>query len=375
MLTMFRNWRDRREAFREMDRERRLNAEHVGFKVNDELAYAIAALREGDRPAAQQIWDAIHRRYPDEVIKSPEATRILMGLHRFDEAEALLKAGEKRHRGHHRFTVSLAELATERAQVSRKSADFDAAIGRWAVVRKQFPGVVEGYTSAASALLHQGRYAEAEVLATQAVDQFPNDIGGYLALAWAADHQQQWDLAVERWRRVQDRFQHRDAYVSCSRAMTNLGRYDEARTMIVAAEKNIGTDRSFAAELIRLDLAEGLHDKALAGWAGFLEKFPTYIYGYFDAAEAFLAMGNQGKAEDALRAAIDRFPQEQRPRQELARLFHYRLQYPAAADAWMQLREAFPDCEEAYTRGAEALDQAGRVDEAAQLRIEAGRRF
>jgi tetratricopeptide (TPR) repeat protein len=94
------------------------------------------------------------------------------------------------------------------------------------------------------------------------------------------------------------------------------------------------------------------------------------------ASEAFERLGEPAQAEATLRAAIDRFPTELRPMLDLAKLLQIkRRDFPAAVEVWAAIRNVFPDNQEAYTSGAEALRQSGCVEQAEALREEHRLRF
>jgi tetratricopeptide (TPR) repeat protein len=129
-------------------------------------------------------------------------------------------------------------------------------------------------------------------------------------------------------------------------------------------------------EYARIAEAKGDVAEAIQRWKAVLYRFPLTMPVYSTVSQAFERLGEPAESEATLRTAVDRFPSELRPVLELAKLFHYtRRDFPAAAEAWAAMRTAFPDNEEAYISGADALRLAGRPEEADALREQHRLRF
>lgn len=338
------------------------NRERVRFEVKDDLTYALQALARDDRKYATQIWVNLIERCPDVARESLLAHKVLIGLGRFDEAERIMRAGQKKHPGELHFAKGLAEIA-------HSKRDFKTAIERWAFLRKRFPGVAEGFTQGASAFLQEDQLERAEALALQAVEKFPDHIGGPLEYARVAVKRQDWEEALRRWQPIRNQFRYFGGYVGSAQALSHLGRYTEAEELLQKARLLFGTDDPGPlSEFARVAEAKGDIPEAVKRWQDVLNRFPLDMNVHFAASEAFERLGEPAEAEAALRAAIDRFPTELRPRLELAKLLQYRHRnFAAAADAWAGIRDVLPDNQEAYTSGADALRQAGRNEEAEAL--------
>jgi tetratricopeptide (TPR) repeat protein len=369
LLSLWREWSERRQILRDIRRRQGDAHERDRFKVRDELTYALAALDRGERKFATEVWTSLMERYPAVARASPLALSVLIGLRRFDEAEDLMLAGQKKHPSDPYFAKGLAEIA-------HTKRDFDTALERWAFLRKRFPGVVEGYTYGAGAFAEKDQPEQAEALALQATKRFPDNIGGPLEYTRIAIKAKNWQEALRRWQSIRDQFDYFGSYIGSAQALTHLGRYDEAEALLQQARLRFGTEPAPLSEFARVAEAKGDVPAAVQRWKDVLSRFPLDIYVHFIASEAFEKLGEPAEAEATLRAAIDRFPTELRPPLELAQLLHHkRRDFPAAADAWAALRAVFPDNEDAYTSGAHALDQAGRMADAQALREEHRRRF
>jgi tetratricopeptide (TPR) repeat protein len=366
LFAIWRNWWERREILGQMRREVSDRSERVRFLVQDDLTYAESAILRDDRREAAALWDGVIARYPDETRDSPRALRVLIGLRRFDEADEIMRRGQKRHPRDSFFAVGLAKVAASRAEASQ--AGWDAVIARANTLRKRFPGVMDGFLIGAAALRASGRLDEAEKLIGRGMERFPEEVLCFLEFCRVAMDREDWPEALRRWRLLRDRFDALLGYSGCARVLIRLGRIDEAEEELNAAKLRFGSEPSPTAELARCAEARGEKAEAVKRWKLYVDRFPLYMPAYIEGAEAFERLGEFSEAETLLRAGIERFPDERRPSLELAKLFHYRRRdFAAAAEAWAAVRGAFPDYEEAYTSGVEALRQAGRPEEADAL--------
>jgi tetratricopeptide (TPR) repeat protein len=369
LLSAWRNWQERRLILRDLKRQQADASERDRFIVKDNLTYALSALERGDQREATELWTKSLDRYPADTVASRLALPILIGLRRFDEAEALMHQGQKKYPRDARFAVGLGEISYARG-------DHKMASERWGALRKNFPGVMQGYIRGAESLRTLDRLDEAEDLAKKAMDQFHEEIGGFLEYARIAAHRQDWGEALRRWEPIRDRFGYVGAYVGAAQALTRLSRYDEAEEILEQARYRFGTNPSPLSELARVSEAKGDIPEAVQRWKSVLYRFPLDMLVYSSVSEAFERLHEPVEAETTLRAAIDRFPTESRPLFELAKLLQYqRRDFPAAAEAWAALRKTFPDNEEAYTSGADMLRHAGRPEDADALLEEHRNRF
>jgi tetratricopeptide (TPR) repeat protein len=369
LLSVWREWSERRQILHDIRRQEANNRERDYFKVKDALTYALSALDRDDQNYATEAWTDLMERYPVVARESPLALRVLIGLRRFDEAEALMRTGQKKHPNDSSFAAGLAEIA-------HTKHDFGLAIERWTFLRKRFPGVAEGYTQGASALLENGQTQQAEELALLATKRFPDKIGGPLEYARIAVKANDWEEALRRWQPIREKFDYVGGYVGAAQALTHLKRYDEAEELLQKARIRFGTNPGPLSEFARVAEAKGDIPEAIQRWKDVLSRFPLDMHLHFHASEAFERLGDPAEAIATLRMAIDRFETELRPLLELARLLHFKHRdFSAAAEAWAALRATFPDYDEAYISGANALAQSGRTDEAEALREERHSRF
>lgn len=368
LLSAWRDWQERRDILREMRRQQSDKSEQDRFIVRDKLTYALSALARDDLRHATELWTASLDHYPSETRSSPLALKVLLGLRRFDEAEALMQQGHKRHPREVDLVSGLAEVAQARG-------DHDAAIERWAALRKQFPGVLRGYVLGAEALMARNRLDEAETLAEQAIRRFPEEMTPYLEHARVAVQRQDWPLALQRWQPIRERFNFVGGHIGCAQAMIHLGRHDEADALLSEARIRWPIEPGPAAELARAAQARGNVPRALEHWKQLVQRFPLHMPSCLEAAASLEKLDAVAEAESVLRDAVHHFPTETRPLRDLGMLLHRRKDFTAAIEVWTTMRVTFPDNELAYTRGIEALGEAGHSAEAEALGQEHRRRF
>jgi tetratricopeptide (TPR) repeat protein len=280
-----------------------------------------------------------------------------------------MRAGLKRHPNSPEYLIGL-------AQIAQHKNDHEEAIPLFEQLRKRFPGVLQGYAGAAESLRCVNRLDEAEAMAQQAMQQFPDEMGPFVEYARIAATREDWEEAIRRWVPVREQFRYVAGWVGPAQALTHLGRYDEAEEILESARYRFGVDPSPLSQYARVAEARGDIPEAIKRWKYVINFFPLEMHVQLGSASELERLGDPVGAEATLRAAIERFPGEIRPTLDLANLLHYkRRNYGAAADAWAALRLAFPDREDAYTTGAQALRNVDRPDEADALEEEYRRRF
>jgi predicted Zn-dependent protease len=369
LLSAWREWRERREILHDIRRRQADQKERDHFLARDLLAEALAAIALNDRRKATTIWNSVVERYPMQIRTSPLALDLLLKLGRYDEAEALMRDGRKKHPREIFFAKGLGAVAHQRG-------DDDAANEYYAALRKQWPGEAQGYVLGAQSLARKNRTAEAEALAQQTMKQFPEEIGGFLAYARLASSAEDWLEAMRRWQIVQDAFPQRAfGYYGRAQALIGLGRYDEADEVLEEGRSKFPTESGWYAERARCAQLRGDFPEAVKRWKHRIERMPMEMHGYYNAANALQEMGEYVEAEAILREAIDRFPVEDGPLITLAKFLHERQDYSAEAAAWAALRQIFADNDESYTRGADALRRSGHPDQADALMEEHKSRF
>jgi predicted Zn-dependent protease len=348
---------------RELQEMQRLELQLLKLDDNNPLYRAKTALACGDRAQALRYWTEARDRIPELVTTSHDSLDILIGLDRLDEAEALMLEGRRRFPREPYYARGYADIATRRG-------DHSEAVKRWAAVRKAFRGVWQAYVFGAGSLRALGRPDEAEALLRDGINRFPGEIGCRVEHAKLAEGRKDWPTALQRWKLVSTEFKHPLGVIGVARALRQMGRFDEAEERLAEGRLNYPTLPDFVMEQIYLAQARGTEDAELRSWEVLLERFPLESHGYYGAARRLTEMRKFAEANDVLRRAIARFPQDARPVIEYAELAHHQEDWPEAVLRWEALRTAWPDRSEGYQRGAQALDALGRKEEAAQLRAQ-----
>lgn len=160
------------------------------------LEYGRIGEASGDWSDAYRRWAEISDRHPAGLIGMAEA------LHRQGkdaEAEALLE----KSRMLWPLEVGMRALY---ARIAAEAGRIDEAVQRWAVVRDRFPRDQIGYTEGLTLLRAHQRWEEAEAVAAEAVDRFPDRTWPHLEYAMLAHLRRDWPAAASRWAAMREAF-------------------------------------------------------------------------------------------------------------------------------------------------------------------------
>jgi tetratricopeptide (TPR) repeat protein len=159
-----------RNAGRPDEAEVVLLAAMEAFKDDPWMAadYAALASHRRDFSAALARYTAARDAFPGHVLTHSGVGIALMDAERFEEAEAT-------------FRETLALFPDEidprihAAILAERRHDWAEAARRWGDVRARAPGRIDGYARGIAALTEAAQTAEAAALASQALEQWPND--------------------------------------------------------------------------------------------------------------------------------------------------------------------------------------------------------
>jgi tetratricopeptide (TPR) repeat protein len=348
---------------RELSDLRRQEEEKLALDGSNLVNRAKIALSAGSRAEALAFWEEALVRYPHFARSSPEALTILLDLKRFDEAETLMADRLRREPGEldHHFGHAL---------VAERRGDLDAAVRRWAQVRKKFPGEAVGYVHGGICLRQSGQIEAAEALHSKAVGEFPKLRQAWVEWARDAEHRQDWQEAMRRWEAMHERFRDVGGDIGIARALEGLGRITDAEERLKAAQLGNPINLDISVILPRLAYLRGDKDEAVKRWADTRRRFPVVQAGYREGIHLLLEMDRPEEAETILLATIQRFPDEPWPLIEYALVAHRRQDWEAAVARWATVRARWPDRRDSYLRPAEALTMLGQLEEAAHLKDE-----
>jgi tetratricopeptide (TPR) repeat protein len=363
VLRALQTWKERRRALREIKDLQQV--EEFGLALDDSnlVNRSKMALAAGAPVEALQFWQEALTRYPKFAMASRDSLGILLGLRRFDEAESLMLLGQKRSTRDHFFLDGYAMVAEQRGNT-------DEAIERWERVRRKFPGHWTGYVHGGACLSRAGQLAAAEALINKGVRLFPDNAQAWTEAARIAEHRHDWQEAIRRWEIVREKFRDVRGDIGLARGLEKLGRIEEAEDHLKTAQLRAHQVHEIAPALARLANLRGDKEEAARRWADVRRRFPRLSVGYQEGFRHLMQMGRCTDAEAILLAAVDCLPSEQWPAVEYASLAHRGEDWSAAAARWAAVRAGWPNREDGYLRGAEALAAIGREDEAARLRAE-----
>jgi tetratricopeptide (TPR) repeat protein len=355
----FRDWRERRGALREV-RAWELSAQwELNDKLNNPLQLAIDAVAREDLQAAAEHWEEARRTMPDIVLESEHSAQILMGLKRFDEADAFVLEAHRRGKGGRRWLTDLARIAEARG-------NFAEAVVRWRRVRKA--GDPLGLVHEANCHMRLGDLDRAEHAFNQFLRMDSSSADSLIGRARVSEARGDWREAERRWRIAGERLEFPFVIAAHANALTELGRLEDAdavlRRAVTAAPGNV----ELAVARCKLAECRGDTDAACELWAGLQRIAPYFAQGYRDRTACLLAAGRHDEADAVMREAIERFPDDWWPSFEYAQLAGRREDWHVAVERWAAFRARFPDREEGYGWGAAALASAGRHDEAGALK-------
>lgn len=354
------NWREQRSVLRDLhDRQREDELRLMGDELNP-LHLAKLALERDQLASATSRWEDARERMPNFIFESPDTLVILLGLKRYDEAEAVMREGMRRSRLDRRWRKGLALIAEHRR-------DYEEAVRRWRDAQKGGMDSTEAWIHEGICLRALGRLDEADAVYRKILQFRPTDLAARIERARVSDERHDWVEAEARWHVLAA--QNTQPFIAAghARALAKLGQFEEAETILQRTAANYPADLDIA--LTRAHLAEDRGDlnAACERWAELQRVQPYFKEGYRERARCLLSVDRHAEADTVILDAIERFRDDDWPLLEYAILAHRRHDWPAAAARWAEFRRRFPEREEGFKLGKDALNAAGRHDEAMAL--------
>lgn len=316
------------------------------------------ALERGDPTLASAIWSRARALSPDMAMTFQPAVELLLRLQSDDEAETILIAGQKRHPRHppliealamlefrrHNYAATLRYCAQLRrrtplrekgywvaadalieldrvseaeatlaagirfvddnvglkiahARIPERSRNWGEALERWTSVWNDFHHPLSLF-GVVQALKNLGRIDEADRFLSEGLYRTAVNHELLIESANFAEARQDWQEAVRRWATLRRRFPFvPHGYVSCLRALSELGRQAEAEEIL-----REGLDRLPDHPGVAIAYARFAHDRrdwpeAALRWAQLRHRFPKRHEGYDDGSAALMALGETAEAE------------------------------------------------------------------------------
>jgi tetratricopeptide (TPR) repeat protein len=356
-----RDWRDERSALKELrERQRQDEAELIADELNP-LHLAKLALERGEAATAASRWEAARARLPNFIYKSDDSLPLLLGLKKYDEAEALMLEGQRRFPRDRRWLAGLARISEHRG-------DYPEAVRRWKAVQQSRPAGVEAWVREGACLRALGRPVEAEAAFDRALRRDPTEMGAWMERAKASDDRRDWPESEARWRALTVSFRIPPVFAAHARVLIELGRIDEAEAILKEASGIFSADLDIAVTRSHLAERRGDLTAACERWTEVQRIAPYFEPGYIGRAHCLFDAGRHDEADAVMRYAIDRFPDATWPLREFANFAHRRQDWDEAADRWDAFRLRFPDSGETPVPGGDASNAAGGRQDAAASR-------
>jgi predicted Zn-dependent protease len=331
--------------------------------------YAVVARQRRDWPETFRRWQLVCERFPQQAYGYAGAAGALRQIGRLDEADAILADAVAR------FPADQG-LAAEYAGMARGRRRPHEALQRYETLRERFPAGLVGYLGLASVLRELDRCEEAEAVLAEASGRFPDEPAPAIEYAALARIRRNWADALARCADLRARFpRHSSGYFMASMTHREAGRLDEADDLMADALGMFPGDPEIAIEYARIALARRDWPEAERRWGAVVQRFPNNVAGYGGLAAVLREAERFDEAEMLLQEASQRFAGELGPLIELAVLAHRRRDWPAAAERWARLRARDAGRIEGYIRGAEALREMRRFEEAEVVLREAMQAF
>jgi predicted Zn-dependent protease len=341
---------------------------------------AAGAQAGGDWSAAAKLTAELRKRFPDNHVGYQIGASAARALRSFDEASAILTQAADR------FADEL-WLADAQAWLALTRGDANEAQRLAAELRNRFPQQGAGYHIGATAARHLRLFDEASTILTEAAGRFASppwvvaeqaalDLARADAEAWLAlargDANEAQRLAAE----LRNRFpQQGSGYHIGASAARALRLFDEASAILTEAADRFAGELWLTDARAWLALACGDAHEAQRLAAELRNRFPLQGAGYHIGASAARDLRLYDEASAILTEAAARFADELWVASAQADLAYARGEVEQARQLAADLRSRFPDSGAGYHLGASAARELRSFDEASALLAEAATRF
>jgi tetratricopeptide (TPR) repeat protein len=232
------------------------------------------------------------------------------------------------------------------------------------------------HTALAATLREQGRIDEAEAGLAAVRERFPNEIRVAADHARLVDARGDWTQALAAWEKVRTQFPNAwPGFAGEAYALRELGRLDEARSVLIDARNRFPADAAPLHDLARLAERRRGWAEAERCWRGFLALDDRPSWAHTALALALRKQGRTAEADSVLAAAKERLPDEFAVYAEHARLAEMRQTWSEALVRWRKARARFTNAWRAYMGEAAALRELGRDAELHAFLLETQQRF
>ena len=173
---------------------------------------------------ALTCWEEFIERFPQLFLGYAGKGSVLLQLERYQEAEAIYQLLNQKFPQKHHGLEGLARVATRTQQ-------WNIALTRWKELTQRFPQIIVGYFEQGNVLIQRGNFSLAREVFTVLQQRFPETHHGWEGLARIYMRTQQWELALNQWERLIDKFPLPQAFAGyCGKGavLIQLEKYHEA---------------------------------------------------------------------------------------------------------------------------------------------------
>lgn len=216
-------------------------------------------------------------------------------------------------------------------------------------------------------LMDEGRIDEAKAECQQLVDKYPDRPEGKIGLARVAARSQQHNLALERWQAIIEQFPEQiEAYVGKGKALIELGRIDEAKTIFQQLADNYPNNPAGLIELATLHQIYKDWEIALTYWEKCAVKWPDIFWIQAGKANALMQLRKFAEAETIFQQLETQYPDRPQGIEGLTRLARLSGNLELSLKYAEQLIARFPHIPTGYWEKEQAFIESGRFAEANQ---------
>ncbi len=192
----------------------------------------------------------------------------------------------------------------------------------------------------------------------------PDDLVPLIEQGRQAEVSQQWALALDRWELLRAHFpQHAVAYIHGPRALSALGRHEEAEVWAAEGIARHADNVDVLATWARLPEQHEAWGEAAERWAILRDQLPHLPDGFIDGMNALLRAGNTDGAEEVAARAFTAHSSNFGILMTCARVAMERRDQAVALARLAVARERFPREPAPYTTAVHILLELSRLEE------------
>lgn len=209
-----------------------------------------------------------------------------------------------------------------------------------------------------------------------ALRMFPDDQAIAFLNGWLATRRREVAEAERIWREARERYPNEvDGYLGYALALRDVGRLDEADSILAEASVKFPSNVVIAMDFARIPERKRNWPQAVERWRQIVGKFPDVTEAYIGLANSLRDGAFVAEAQAVLRIAIERFPDSADVAAAAAGLASSLRDWPSALLLWAGLQQRHPHNPSGYLGLGRALRDCGDFQRSADTFVEALSRF